>query len=138
MYLPSAGLITLLVTLGYLLMARVAHHRTCEDRRSPSGRRWLALQWCAAIVSIAIVTLGSWGTIRRNRDYQSELSIWQSSIRAEPDVYRAHSTYGALPESAGKVDKAVEHYRQALALNPNYFDTNRPYIDRRHDERPLN
>ncbi len=124
MYLPSAGVITLMVALGYLLMVRMARRRAARIGRSRSGRRSLAFQWCAAVTSIGLIALASWGTIRRNRDYQSELSIWQSSLQAAPGVYRAHSTYGALLESAGRIDEAIEHYREAIKLNPDFFDAN--------------
>jgi protein O-mannosyl-transferase len=96
MYLPLAPIVALVVTSLYTW----------------SGRRVFPL------VIIAVLALGI-GTIGRNRDYQSEIGLWQDTVAKNPGSFRAHFVlgllYGAQP---GGRTKAIEHYEQALRLRP--------------------
>jgi tetratricopeptide (TPR) repeat protein len=57
-------------------------------------------------------------TARRNRDYRSELALWQDTVAKRPDSVRAHYTLGTVLFAAGRPDEAIEQYRAALRLRP--------------------
>ena len=57
--------------------------------------------------------------MQRNRDYRSEVTIWDSSVRALPDVPRSRNNLGKALQAAGRTDEAIGMYRKALSLDPN-------------------
>ncbi|HVM60328.1 MAG TPA: tetratricopeptide repeat protein [Verrucomicrobiae bacterium] len=79
-------------------------------------------------VTIGCVTAGSVMvlltslTIQRNRDYGSELLIWQDTVEKRPNNPRAHCNFGLALVKLGKPQAAVGHYEQALRLKPDYAE----------------
>ena len=59
-------------------------------------------------------------TLRRNADYQSELSLWQSTVKAAPQNPRAQNNLGVAYELSGRIAEARNAYAQALVLSPRY------------------
>jgi tetratricopeptide (TPR) repeat protein len=105
MYLPLAAVIALLV-LG--LYVRI-------------GRRSLI------IFAVAAVGLG-WLTIRRNKDYRSELAIWSDTVAKCPDNARARNHLGyALTQIPGRLSEAIFECETALRINPSYVDSKAHY-----------
>lgn len=81
MYLPLAGLLTLLVVGAYALLDRL------------TGAR--ALRVAACVLFAGILAGLAWRTSRRNIDYRTELSIWQANVAANPHGARGFSNFGA-------------------------------------------
>ena len=73
-------------------------------------RRW---SWLVALVLGVL-------TVRRNADYQSELSIWRDTVAKVPDNARAHDNLGLALAKRGRLDEAVADYRKTIELLPNY------------------
>jgi tetratricopeptide (TPR) repeat protein len=98
MYLALAPVITLGVVGLYSLLGR------------RSGVLFLAL------------AVGFGGlTVRRNRDYQSELSLWRDTVAKCPDNERAHDNLGnVLINRPGQLPGAIAEYETALRIKPNY------------------
>ncbi|MCE9520598.1 MAG: tetratricopeptide repeat protein [Verrucomicrobia bacterium] len=110
MYLPLAGVLVLLVAVGYAVWGKL------QMRLKPN--RWLS---ALAAASIFLVLGGL--TLRRNRDYQSEYSIWQDTVLKKPTSPTAHNNLGySTFIHEGRVDEAISHYQKALELSPNYAD----------------
>jgi len=108
MYLPLAGLTALAVVGGYALIKRVIRRL---DRRRARAVYVIAL----TAVAVPMFVL----TVRRNAQYASRVSIWQSAVEATPDNPRAHvNLANALRNDLGQLDRAEEHYRLALRLQP--------------------
>ena len=105
MYLALAALLPVLVTGLLLLLQRVL---------GAVQLRWVGMA-LASIVVLAFAGI----TARRNLDYRSEKTLWQSAVQAVPDNARAHNNLALALQAEGKLEEAVLSYRRALELNPN-------------------
>ena len=104
MYLPLAALVVLVVLLAYRASLRLGP-------RSRRARPVLVLGLAAAL---------GWGTYRRNRDYQSELAIWNHTVENCPLNDRAYLSRGSAYWTSGQLEAARKDYDRCLALNPRY------------------
>jgi len=102
MYLPLAAVAALVVLSIHQAIGRLGLQ----------SRRALAL-----LISAVAGVLG-WGTRQRNKDYQSELAIWDDTVRNCPQNDRAYLNRGSAYWSSGQPDAALNDYEQAIALNP--------------------
>ena len=120
MYLPLAGVVVLAVLLGVTLIERLgAARRGRADDRAGAQAGGFAPR-VGAVVAIAAAVLLAGATVRRNRDYRSEASIWRSAVEVVPDNHRAHYSLGEAMQSEGRVDAARESYRSAIRIKPDY------------------
>jgi tetratricopeptide (TPR) repeat protein len=113
MYLPLAAAIVVMAAVaraGWNILGR-------KTLRSDASRRWVAVAAVGGIVAL----LGSC-TVRRNRGYHDDLSMWKEVAQQRPDNARAHVNIGVLLEQRGQAEEAVKEYRIALGLDPNYAD----------------
>lgn len=78
-------------------------------------RRRLALA-----LAVGIVALLASATMLRNRDYATEVSLWQATAEASPRKPRVWNNLGYAREIAGDRAGAREAYLRALALDPDY------------------
>ena len=102
MYLPLAAVVTVVVLSSYLALGRLR-----------SSRASAAL---AAIVAAAL----AWGTLRRNKDYQSEITVWDIAIASCPLNDRAYHSRGSAYATKGQHAKALPDFDKAIALNPRF------------------
>jgi len=109
MYLPLAGLVTLIVIGGYVLLERLQGWLNVPEGKA-SAARTVA---CVVVVALAATLVGR--TRVRNLDYRTKLTIWQDSAAKSPHSARSHfSVGGALGEIADAIQRMVEE-RKALA-----------------------
>jgi tetratricopeptide (TPR) repeat protein len=78
--------------------------------------RWLGRAALGVGIALA-VALGA-VTVARNRDYQSELGIWQDIAAKRPQNARAHANIGQLLSEQGREPEALAAYAEALRLLP--------------------
>jgi tetratricopeptide (TPR) repeat protein len=102
MYLPLAAVIVLLV---------VATTRGVEWLAARDRQRQILV--CGAILTAACIGLVTL-TVRRNREYRTNIVIWQTVIDRAPHP-RAHYNLGIALNEAGRRDEAIAHYRTAAA-----------------------
>jgi tetratricopeptide (TPR) repeat protein len=102
-YLPSAAVIVALV-----LAAHAALERAIGARARVAGAA-LALAACAA---------GALLTRDRNRDYATELGLWEDTVAKMPDNARARASYGNDLRVAGRIEEAGVQYAEAVRLSP--------------------
>jgi tetratricopeptide (TPR) repeat protein len=95
MYLPLAALAVLFMVAVHAIARR--------------GRFW-------AIAGLA-VGLG-WTADGRNRDYRTELSIWEDTAARSPGNSRAHGNLADALISLGRTAEGLGQYKEALRLNP--------------------
>ena len=73
-------------------------------------KRWL---WpLAALLAVL--------SVRRNLEYESEVLLWQSTVRSAPHNPRAHNNLGVAYELDGQLIRARVEYARALKLEPRY------------------
>jgi tetratricopeptide (TPR) repeat protein len=108
MYLPLASVITMAVVGAFEIGKRLFHQR-----------QGVVLGW-AASGSVAMVF--TFLTIQRNQDYKSEAAIWQDTAEKRPNNPRAYNGLGGTLFRAGNVPGAIEHYEQALSIQPDYAE----------------
>ena len=115
MYLPLAAVVTLVVIGGHAALASGARQLGWGDRL----RRWVA----GGLV-VATAAASTYATVRRNRDYRSELAMWTDVVAKWPDNSRARCNLGFALAEAGRLEEAVSQYEQALRTDPRSFMTN--------------
>ena len=108
MYLPLAAVVAL-VTIGGFMLGRRFLDRQPQTRTT--------IEWG---VSVALALLLSTLTIHRNRDYLSELVLWQDTVVKCPSNPRAHNALGLALSHEGRVPEAIGHYEQAVGIKPDY------------------
>jgi len=60
-------------------------------------------------------------TIGQAGIWKTSMALWNYVIEKEPRTYFAYNNRGITLYAAGRIDEAIEEYRQALALYPGYF-----------------
>jgi protein O-mannosyl-transferase len=124
MYLPLLAVVALAVvavSAAWALVARTHHRRAGQvlvDSSEQPGppdpahaRR--GAQLVAAIVLLAVAGALAAGTIRRNREYASPLTIAQTAVDRRPSGVTHHMLAEQL-SLAGRHDEAVAHLREAV------------------------
>ena len=48
------------------------------------------------------------------------MNIFAKPWRFKPDYAKAHNNWGVALVKTGRMQEAIEHYKQALQLDPNY------------------
>ncbi|MEI7685492.1 MAG: hypothetical protein WCL32_10720 [Planctomycetota bacterium] len=105
MYVPLMFLATLVVVGGYAACQRLAPGLVKKG--------WPLM----AVVSVAIVTL-TVGTILRNEDYRSAVSLWEDVLDKRPNNVRSYFYIGVGHEAAGDNAAAKENYLRRLEHAP--------------------
>ena len=110
MYLPSIGLTGILVGVALALGPRLTPHRVAA---LPVARLALGL----ACVAFAI------RTYIRNFDWQNELDLWSSAVKACPESVRARMNLGeTLLPMPGRLPNAIAEYEAAARVKPGVVD----------------
>jgi len=107
MYLPLAAVIVMILGAGYAVAGRASLH-----------------------VALAVAAGLGILTVRRNRDYRSELAIWTRTIADCPGNARAYGNLGRAYLQLGRWEDAIAACQQELALAPNYNGDARVNIGR--------
>ena len=111
MYLSLAAVASLAV-LGVFLLWR---------ERFPGATAWGVRPWAATCLALVVVAsaLGVRTTLR-NEDYHSAMAIWQDAIVHCRSNARAYCNLGLVFKTQGEYDPAIEEFRQAIRLDPEY------------------
>jgi len=103
MYLPLAAVCAGVVMLGRRLLTRW---------------RW-ALVGYGMVLLAAAAGLGAL-TARRNEIYRNEVALWGDTVAKVPVNPYSQNNLGIALAAAGRPAEAMDHFRHALALNPDY------------------
>jgi tetratricopeptide (TPR) repeat protein len=103
-YLPLSGMV-----IG------IAGHGVVNYRGKLNSRK----AW--SIVIICSVVLGSL-TFWRNFVWEDSFVLWKDTLNKNQFNHRAHYIVGNAYQREGSRDKAIEHYKMAIDLSPNYAD----------------
>jgi len=72
------------------------------------------------VLAVAVIFISR--TLRRNLDYHSEIALWSHDIRSLKDSESsvAHYNLGHAFLVQGQSDEAIDHYRQAIGIDPDF------------------
>jgi len=77
----------------------------------------------AALIIFAIVILSlSTRTIIRNFDWKNQDTLWLATAKTSPSSHQNHNNLGDLYARHGEYKKAIEEFKKAVELKPNYGD----------------
>ncbi|MFH2203756.1 MAG: tetratricopeptide repeat protein [Elusimicrobiota bacterium] len=102
LYLPSAG--------WCILLALAA---AWGLRRPSSAGRRLSAGLCAVLVGAFSLT-----SMRRTCDWRSPVRLWESTVAASPESYRAHYNLGAAYLAAARLDDGMASFERASRIVP--------------------
>ncbi len=89
-----------------MLLIALAMHRL-------AGRRGLGALACWAMVLGVL-------TVFRNRDYASQLTLWEDTVGKAPHNARAYHNLGRVLFAEDQVDSAIVVLREAVRIEPSY------------------
>jgi tetratricopeptide (TPR) repeat protein len=107
LYLPLVAALALVV-----VAVRTALVRLLPDARA----RLRAGVGLTALAAVACVTL----TVRRVRDYRTVDGYWQDALVKAPGNHTVRNNLGNAYALAGRMDDAMEQYRNAIRLRPEH------------------
>jgi Tfp pilus assembly protein PilF len=105
MYLPLAAVSILLVAAIFAALTRLMPH-------------FARVGFCALGVAAAL-GLGA-ATVRRNRDYRSEVALWTDTVQKAPGNPRAHNDLAEAFLAGGEPAKAAAEFVVAVQVDPDY------------------
>ena len=110
LYLASIGLVLAIVLLGWRLM----YWLTTALSHSQIVR------FGGYSVALTLVVLLSFATHQRNLIYRDELSFWSDTVHKSPNKARPHNNLGHSYALRDEWDQAIEEFRTATRLDPDY------------------
>ena len=109
LYLPSVGLLLAVVT-GVLAVVRM--------NGDTSLRQWMQTGIrCVALMGVMALCVF---TVQRNALYQDPVLLWSDTVHKSPHKARPHNNLGHSYAVQGDWGHAIEEFRFALTLNPDY------------------
>jgi protein O-mannosyl-transferase len=119
--LIGAGIATLLGVFNKAPDHFVFHPDTVSRSGSSiASPRW-RLVLDGALCGILLALLGSL-TWRQTADYHDLFALYGATLQKNPECWMAHYNLGIVLSEQGEPDLAIEHYRQAIALRPDYAE----------------
>jgi protein O-mannosyl-transferase len=85
-----------------------------------AGQRWFGTR---SLYFFLILAAG-FGvmTARRNLNYRNDLVLWSDTVAKSPGSPYVQSNLGLALASAGRLPDAIDHFNQAVQLNPSYAE----------------
>lgn len=111
LYLPSIGLVLTLVAIGSCMGQWLM---TAVQR--PSLVRFASIS-IAACLGLVLCLF----TIQRNDLYRDRLFLWSDAVRKSPNKARPHNNLGYALALHGDWDRAIEEFRTAARLDPDFI-----------------
>jgi tetratricopeptide (TPR) repeat protein len=110
-YLPGIG--------PFLCLGLAAAWIADRTARVQKGR--LAAQTFAVAAAVAAIMGLSWLTVEQTGVWKNTIVLWNYVIEKEPDrVPQAYNNRGLALKNRGQMQKAIEDFNRAIALNPEY------------------
>jgi tetratricopeptide (TPR) repeat protein len=110
LYLPAIGLLLAVVMLGW----RLTQWLMTILQRPALGR------FVSAGLAMMLVFVLCLFTYQRNLLYQDRLLLWSDAVRKSPNKARPHNNLGYAYSLHGDWDRAIEEFRTAAQLDPDY------------------
>ena len=101
LYLPSMFFILLFVSLVY---------------------RFRSSKWIRAVLLSSVVIVLSVWTYQRNIVWSDDVLLWKDCVVKAPHKSRQHYNLGVVLARKGNLNEAIEEYRAALKIKPDYVE----------------
>jgi len=101
-------------TLGIIVIVAILFDKILKLNENAKMVGYFAL--------IVIIASLSVRTIIRNKDWKSEDTLWLATAQVAPSGQQIHNNLGDVYARQGNLEKAVEEFKKAIAINPNYAD----------------
>lgn len=125
-YLPSAGVFWAVSTGAYLLISSLRSRRA----------RAMAVSFMTLVPLVL-----SFASYERNTVWGTKRSLWEDVISKSPNKARGYTNLGNAYHAEGEIDRAVEHFRIALRLEPDnevtHFNLGNAYRDKDMPEQAI-
>ena len=83
--------------------------------RTVTGKLFLQPVWCAALLfTLGILTWKQCGM------YADTETLWQTTVRLNPNSCVAYNNLGSLFSQTGRMDQAITYYQNAVQINPEF------------------
>jgi tetratricopeptide (TPR) repeat protein len=110
LYLASMGLFLAVVAIA----SRLIHRLIAAPQYSKLVRI------TAGSLSITLVLALCFATVQRNTLYRDPLLLWSDTVMKSPQKARAHNNLGHFYAQRGNWDLAIDEFRIAARLDPEY------------------
>jgi Flp pilus assembly protein TadD len=125
-WLPAANIIPLSTKLAdrYLYLSAVGLFLLFSTFIVQfAGGNYKKIRALAVFTLFTVVIFScSYLTIQRNKVWANSLTLWQDSLRKEPDSRIAHLNLGEILDEQGRLEEAIAHYGEALRLDPRFAE----------------
>jgi Tfp pilus assembly protein PilF len=74
------------------------------------------------IIFILLIIALATRTILRNFDWKNQDTLWLATAKTSPSSHQNHNNLGDMYTRHGDYDKAIEEFKKAIELKPNYGD----------------
>ncbi len=101
-------------TLGIIVVVAMLFDRILKLNENAKMIGYFLLTVIIASLSIR--------TIFRNKDWKSEDTLWIATAQVAPSGQQIHNNLGDVYSRQGDLPKAVEEFKTAIEINPNYAD----------------
>lgn len=106
-YLPSVGIFIAMMSALSVTMEGVCG-------------RWPAHGKIVLSITAFVILIMAGTTFARNRIWQDDVALWEDVVLKSPGRARGHNNLGFAYDGKGRVDRAFEEFRKAVALDPHY------------------
>jgi tetratricopeptide (TPR) repeat protein len=110
LYLASIGILLAVVILG----SRLTHCVTKMLQRPRLGQIGAGSLGLAAVLTLCVMTF------QRNELYRDPVLLWSDTVQKSPRKARPHNNLGHAYELRDDWDQAIEEFRTAARLDPDY------------------
>ena len=111
---PYADRYTYVPSIGLFIMVAMGAYQLAVAR--PAWSRLLA---AAGVVIVIAASVATW---RQARHWKDSVTLWEHTVAATKDNYRAYSNLGFALMEAGQRTRAIEAYTESIRINPRYAD----------------
>jgi tetratricopeptide (TPR) repeat protein len=97
-------------------------HRNAEPRSGStiaSSRRRLVLSGGLCGILLIVLGLLTW---RQTAEYHDLFALYTATLQKNPGCWMAHYNLGIVLTERGEADQAIDHYKRAVALRPDYAE----------------
>jgi protein O-mannosyl-transferase len=111
LYVPAIG----------LLLASVASASYAKQWMTRKNQRPAVVQLGSAGLATGLALMLSFFTYERNLLYQDRLLLWSDAVQKSPNKARPHNNLGYAYALHGDWDRAIDEFRTAARLDPDFF-----------------
>jgi Flp pilus assembly protein TadD len=124
----AADRYTYLPGIGWAIAAAAVVRRVASGSRaraggeSASAAATVSGRTVATTCSCAVIAALALGTVRQIPVWRDSTALWTRAAQVDPRSPVAQYGLGFALSQGGRLEEAVVHYRQAIALEPDYID----------------